>query len=218
MLTHPAQASPKQDRDPSHHPTTASKHCSSPRRGAGKLGAVLLPAPRVRGRGSPVPRSLARGIPAPPKRRRRHAGFKGTVQSRSCSHPDAQEQLSRAPQVLQRNSSLLQNEGRDLFPPSPPVSPSHSPGPRAPPSQPKQARLPINKDEEAPSHLDPFSFFSHTLSKWAEGQGYRKRPSAGVLIALAENTACGAAEPISGSLPYRQFKTSHGGPSVTSIS
>lgn len=218
MPTHPVQTSPKQDRDPSRQPTTASKHCRTPRRGAGKLGAVLLSGPRVRGRGSPVPHSLARGTPALPKRRRRHAGFKGTVQSRSCSHPDAQEQLSRAPQVLQRNSSLLQNEGRDLFPhllqSLLPTLQDHE----LPPSQPKQARLPINKDEEAPSHLDPFSFFSHALSKWAEGQGYRKRPSAGVLIALAENTACGAAEPISGSLPYRQFKTSHGGPSVTSIS
>lgn len=52
----------------------------------------------------------------------------------------------------------------------------NSPGPRAPPSQAQPAKLAINKDEEAPSHLDPLSFFSCTLSKWAEGQGSGKGP------------------------------------------
>lgn len=60
--------------------------------------------------------------------------------------------------------------------PTPAVPPAHSPGPRAPPSQPKPMQLAINKDEEAPSHLDPLSFFSCTLSKWAEGQGSGKGP------------------------------------------
>lgn len=41
--------------------------------------------------------------------------------------------------------------------------------------QPSQ-ELAINKEEEAPSHSDPLSFFSCTLSKWAEGQGSGKGP------------------------------------------
>ena len=50
---------------------------------------------RVRGKGSPCQpalspsRSLAPRIPVPPERRQRCAGFKGTVQSRACSRPDA---------------------------------------------------------------------------------------------------------------------------------
>lgn len=211
--THPEQASPRQDRDLSHCPTTASKSCSSPwergrRTGFGAGGGEAQSHPDL----SPS-RSLGQASLHHPKTETRRV--------RGHSPGQSLEPPSRPGAALQGTAEQRfpsSKRGKEPLHPTPPVSPSHSPGPRASPSQPKQARLPINKDEEAPSHRDPFSFFSRTLSQWAEGQGYSKRPSAGVLIAPAENAARGAAEPISRSLPCRWFKPSHGGPSVTSIS
>lgn len=154
MQIHPEQAFPEQGTDLSCYPIIAFKSCSSSHERGRKTGISAAPLAQSQREGCLVPVPLS---PSLGSRARSRAVPAATQMPGSiCDH--CRQAL---PLLNMREGTSSPNSSRFSFPLCRTTSSPFS----------TKARLALNKAEEAPSHSDPVSFYSRTLSKWAEGQG-----------------------------------------------